>query len=594
MKKEKTNKENQKPVKETLRRIFAEHAQFKKQIVVFVLLNMMVMTAFSVWPYFVARLIDALNAHQSWEQVLVWLGALFASVMVAVLLMRLRWTYEVLHLDCTIGDFVAETTMRHLNRLSIGQHLDKNSVVTASKVANGEAALRGIFNILVYQMVPTLVGATVACVAMTSVYPIPGMVTIAICLIACFVTVRIAIKFYKPTKRLNRFQHKKIRKSGGEFLRHIGSAMLASAEHRLVDQHMRNRAFRQWAHSGIYLPMGKSVSLMWVTGMAGRVTVIGVASWFVFKGQYEIGAIAAVMAWSQQSLNRIMDLQSLVRHLLQQWADVTTFFEIRDTKPDIETPSNAPKLPVVGGEIVFDGVFFSYPRTEENALHDVSFSVTSGQTVAIVGPSGAGKTTVLKLMQGAYAPGLGSVRIDGFELTSLDLHDLRQKVGFIEQKPCLLDQSLLNNLLLACSESRREYLLQHREVIHDVLRRVGLSHLIERLGDRVGENGDKLSGGEGQRVTIARAILQEPEMLVIDEATSAVDPANEEEVHKLIDSIAKGATKIVVAHRLSTVQDSDQILVMEQGRIVGQGTHETLLEECELYQSLASKSLLRV
>ncbi|WP_350347389.1 ABC transporter ATP-binding protein [Agromyces sp. G08B096] len=275
-------------------------------------------------------------------------------------------------------------------------------------------------------------------------------------------------------------------------------------------------------------------------------------------------------------------------------------------------PANEGLLPNAPA-VEFDQVSFAYARTDPNdpadpandspdehlpepdvtgrqpVLRGVSFQVPRGQRIALVGPSGAGKSTILSLIERFYDPSVGTVRLGGLDLRSLDRTELRAQIGYVEQDAPVLAGTIRDNLLLGSPDATDvecEY----------VLRQVNLGHVLERdpagLDAQVGEDGIMLSGGERQRLAIARALLAAPPILLLDESTSSLDGVNERMMREAIDAVSAGRTLIVIAHRLSTVVDSDRIIVLDEGRVVGEGTHAELVAKVPLYRELAEHQLL--
>lgn len=258
--------------------------------------------------------------------------------------------------------------------------------------------------------------------------------------------------------------------------------------------------------------------------------------------------------------------------------------------------------------VAFDDVHFAYPvaahRTETEkaiaevvgeperdttVLRGVSFTVPVGSRTALVGPSGAGKSTILSLIERFYDPTAGVIRMGGVDIRDLDRDELRSRIGYVEQDAPVLAGSLRDNLLLGSPDASDEQCIA-------VLRSVNLDEVLDRdprgLDAQVGEEGVMLSGGERQRLAIARALLAAPPVLLLDESTSSLDGANEQRMREAIDAVAQDRTLIVIAHRLSTVVDSDQIVVLEHGQVVGVGTHSDLVREVPLYRDLAKHQLL--
>lgn len=243
--------------------------------------------------------------------------------------------------------------------------------------------------------------------------------------------------------------------------------------------------------------------------------------------------------------------------------------------------------------IEFKSVDFNYQPNEDEEpnqiLREVSLQIPRGSRVALVGPSGAGKSTIFSLIERFYEPTSGSILLDGQEVTEFSRQELRGQIGYVEQDAPILAGSIRENLLLGKADASDPELVE-------VLGMVNLSEVLARdpkgLDAEVGENGIMLSGGERQRLAIARALLAAPPILLLDESTSALDGPNEQRMREAIDAVAKNRTLIVIAHRLSTVVDSDQIIVLEKGSIVGQGTHSELVKSTPLYAELAKHQLL--
>ncbi|MEM9558877.1 MAG: ABC transporter ATP-binding protein [Planctomycetota bacterium] len=240
-------------------------------------------------------------------------------------------------------------------------------------------------------------------------------------------------------------------------------------------------------------------------------------------------------------------------------------------------------------EIVFERVALTYPGAETPALDGVSLSIPFGQTVAFVGPNGSGKTTLLSLVPRLIDPSRGRVLIDGQDLSTADLRDLRKQIGVVTQETVLFRRSVRDNVAYGIDASR--------ERIDDALARAHASDIVAGipggLDAQIGEQGLTLSGGQRQRLAIARAILRDPAVLILDEATSMIDADSEARITEAIAEFSRGRTTLVVAHRLSTVVNADRIVVLDAGRIIDDGTHDELLERCELYRQLARHQLVR-
>lgn len=276
-------------------------------------------------------------------------------------------------------------------------------------------------------------------------------------------------------------------------------------------------------------------------------------------------------------------------------------FELIDREPLIRTKGGLCLLDGVKGEIRFDDVHFSYPsRPDVMVLAGVSFNVPADSMAAFVGTSGNGKSTVLNLVQRFYDVSEGSISIDGFDLKEMDPSWLRRQMAFVQQEPVLFGASLFENVVygrnarvlssIQCA-SVESCEAELRQVCEQANAHGFISSFPDGFNTLVGERGIKLSGGQKQRVAIARAILCQPRVLLLDEATSALDGESERLVKEALDELMKGRTRLVVAHRLSTVRDADQIMIVDAGRILESGNHEELILRSARYQELVKHQL---
>jgi ATP-binding cassette subfamily B protein len=270
------------------------------------------------------------------------------------------------------------------------------------------------------------------------------------------------------------------------------------------------------------------------------------------------------------------------RQIKQSLVDMESMFSLLEENVEIQDAPDARPIEVTRGEVTFDAVAFGYDR-DRRILTEISFAVPPGRRVAIVGPSGAGKSTISRLLFRYYDVDGGTIRIDDQDIREVTQASLRAAIGIVPQDTVLFNDTIYHNIAYGRPDATPAEIERAARLarLHDFI-----VSLPERYETKVGERGLKLSGGEKQRVAIARTLLKDPPILMLDEATSALDTRTEKEIQASLDEVAKGRTTLVIAHRLSTVVDADEIVVLESGRIVERGRHVELLERDGVYAEM--------
>ncbi|MBP6580006.1 MAG: ATP-binding cassette domain-containing protein [Sphingorhabdus sp.] len=306
----------------------------------------------------------------------------------------------------------------------------------------------------------------------------------------------------------------------------------------------------------------------------------------VTQGIISAGTLFAVVLYGGLVAGSFGALTEVYGDLVRASGAASRLAELLQEVPEIAAPANPVKMPAPRGSLEYQNVRFRYPtRPEVAALDDFSLKVSPGETVAVVGPSGAGKSTLFQLAQRFYDPEAGTVRIDGVALTSADPAEFRQRMAFVPQDTVLFASSARDNLRYGNWNADDAAIWAAAEQANAA---TFLRELPQGLDTYLGEGGARLSGGQRQRIAIARALLRDAPLLLLDEATSALDAESERLVQDALEHLMKGRTTIVIAHRLATVRKADRIVVMDQGRIVEQGTHDSLSKAGGLYARLAS------
>jgi glucan exporter ATP-binding protein len=295
--------------------------------------------------------------------------------------------------------------------------------------------------------------------------------------------------------------------------------------------------------------------------------VLLIGALLVSRGQLRIGDIIAFTGFATLMISRLDQVSAFVNQIFEARAKLQAFYEIEDASAEVVEPEGLIELTNVAGHIRFDDVSFNFPNSGAG-LEDVSFEVKAGQTIAIVGPTGAGKTTLINMLQRVHNPTRGHITIDGIDTRTVTKHSLRQSIASVFQDAGLFDRSIEENIRIGREGAKNSE-------VHAAAEAAAAQEFILSKSDgydtRVGERGSRLSGGERQRVAIARAILKNAPILVLDEATSALDVETEARVKDAIDALRRGRTTFIIAHRLSTVRDADLVIFMDKGRIIEQG-----------------------
>jgi ABC-type multidrug transport system fused ATPase/permease subunit len=322
-------------------------------------------------------------------------------------------------------------------------------------------------------------------------------------------------------------------------------------------------------------------------GAMGSVIVLGVGALMVVKGEMSLGTLVAFLSYTTsfyEPINRLTEVDNIFQEAI---AAGERFFEILDQTTEVGDAPDAVALPTIQGKLVFDEVTFRY-GTGDKVLHDIAFEMAPGEMVALVGPSGAGKTSIANLICRFYDPNQGQITIDGNDLRRIKLSSLRQQVAVVLQDSFLFNNSVVENLLYGKPDADREEIIEAAQAAnaHEFI-----MQLPEGYDTEIGERGVKLSGGQKQRLALARAILADPSILILDEATSSVDAEAEFLIQQALERVLKDRTSLVIAHRLSTVRNADKIIVLDQGRIVETGKHEELLQREGLYGQLYRRQM---
>jgi ATP-binding cassette subfamily B protein/subfamily B ATP-binding cassette protein MsbA len=363
-------------------------------------------------------------------------------------------------------------------------------------------------------------------------------------------------------------------------------------ERRRVRQTSK-RLYGKWMKIAVYTALVKPateimgisvICLAMIAGgylvLSGETHVLGIK---MCDRPLTISALAAFYALVVGVSDPARKLSDVMAHLQQAAAAADRIFPMLDVRPEIVDPPHPRSLLAPHRELAFENVSFHY-LPDEPVLHGIDLCIPFGEKLAIVGSNGCGKSTLVNLIARFYDPVEGAVRMDGVDLRECRVRELRRKIGIVTQQTVLFDDTVLNNIRYGSLHATDEQVIEAAKKAH--AHRFIVEKLDEGYETIVGERGGRLSGGQRQRIALARAILRDPEILILDEATSQIDLESEQLIHQALRDFTRGRTAILITHRLSTLTLADRILVMDAGRIADLGTHQELLSRCDAYRRL--------
>jgi ABC-type multidrug transport system fused ATPase/permease subunit len=562
-------------------------------------------------PYLQGKVIDGLIGGKPFGQILLVVAAILAVIFLKnVFISCWRERYEIKRIDFSVFQHVNRKTLERLLSFSIGQHISENSGIKQSVITRGQHSLTSLAYMLLYDFLPMII-EVVLLVGILSYYS-KTLGLIVLSGIAAYVsfTVYVNFKFRDDLKNLEKMFNENS-KFQGEILQNIELVMVNSQEPKAVRECDNNlneiSVFGRSLWSRFSLFVATRNIIVGIT----RVSVLGVGAFLTYKGNYTVGQLVMFFSWSGEALGQVYRVGSLHRQMLQLYASVKKYFDMLDMEPDVVVLPNPVHPERFQGKIEFRNVTFSYKRRDaigdedekdgsplillpqNPALQNVSFVIESGQRVAIVGESGAGKSTIAHVLLRAQDPQEGQVIIDGNDLRIIDLKHFRESVGVVDQQVSLFDNTLRYNITFGLNG-------RSASITDADLDRIAEMSCVNRFFPRlekgydtiIGERGVKLSGGERQRIGIARALIKEPDILIFDEATSNLDSENEFLIRESIEKASRGRTTIIIAHRFSTIKKVDKVIVFEKGRVVGEGTHGELSRNCEPYCRLIRNQMM--
>ena len=477
---------------------------------------------------------------------------------------------------------LAEHVFRRLHALSLRFHLDRRTGAVAKVIERGTKSIDTMLYFMLFNIAPTVLELLAVSVIFWLKFGV-GLVVATLVMVVAYILFTRTVTDWRAKLRedMNTMDTGAAAKAVDSLLNYE-TVKYFNAEERETRRYAN--AARNYADAAVksenslaWLNIGQS----FITNamMAGA---MGYVVWGWSRGRFTTGDVVMINTWLSQ-LFRPLDLLGMVyRTIRQGLIDMAAMFDLIDTKAEVVDVPGAPPLAVGSGEVRFEGVHFGYGPDRE-ILHGIDFIVPAGHTLAVVGPSGAGKSTLARLLFRFYDVTSGRILIDGQDISKVQQASLRAEIGIVPQDTVLFNDTIGYNIAYGRDGANQA---QVEEAARGAAIHGFIASTPDQYATKVGERGLKLSGGEKQRVAIARTLLKNPPILILDEATSALDSRTEAEIQGTLRAIAERRTTIVIAHRLSTVVDADEIVVLDSGNVAERGTHTALLAKNGLYAEM--------
>ncbi|KAK4240854.1 hypothetical protein C8A03DRAFT_12866 [Achaetomium macrosporum] len=527
--------------------------------------------------------LSGINGKNPWTQVLIFAGLKLVASEAGLSLLR-QWLW--IPVEFYSFDAISTAAYSHVLNLSSDFHDSKSSSDIMMAISCGQS-ISNLLESICFRAVPMLIDMTVAFLYLSATFgPYEGFITIATAAVFMYIATRMiaALKTARRNEVGAWYKEHYVRQAGIQGWSTVASFNQIGHEEDRYAVAVKDRVAKT---QKVYFGYVLAYAFQFLVLLSGLLAGAFLAVYQVTHQQATPGQFIMLLTYWAQLVSPLTFFAGLGKSISRDLLQAEQLLEIMQTKPSVLSKEGAPPLRFTAGEVRFNNVCFSYDK-KKDILKDINFTATPGMTVAFVGATGAGKSTILKLLDRFYDVTKGSIEIDGQDIRDVDLYSLRAQIGVVPQAPILFDDTIMNNV-------RYAKLTATDDEVYEACKAASIHEQILTFSDgyqtRVGERGVKLSGGELQRVAIARAILKRPSIVLLDEATSAVDTETEQKIQEALRTLCEGRTTFIVAHRLSTIMNADRIIVVTGGEIVEQGSHEDLIRADGKYAELWSKQI---
>lgn len=568
--------------KEIIIRLMAYLKPYKAKSMIVILLMILVMLCNVVNPYLLQQAIDVHVVNKDINGILLIGGLLLIINIFALIASKIRWTM-ISKITNNILVNIRHELYEHIQKLSFDFFDNRPVGKILARVVGDVNALKNLFNQSIQTLIPELLSLICVAIAM---FILNIKLAMACIILLPFLTIAMFYIEIHSRKRWEVFRNKRSNLNGFTHEDFSGIKVVqAFANEKNTEKNFRKmvkgqkEAFLNAVRlNDCFWPL---VELSWGIG---TLIVFAVGYRLILSGEIQVGKLIAFSMYTGMFWRPIMNLSSFYNTLITNFAAADRIFDILDQEPDIENIGKAPKMNRIEGKVEFRNIDFSY-NVGGKVLNNINFKVNPGDKIALVGATGSGKTTIISLLSRFYDPTDGEILVDGKNIKYVDLYSYRSQMGIMLQDTFLFSSTIMENIRYGRLDATDEEVINAAKAVnaHEFIMKLENGYDTE-----VNERGSRLSLGQRQLVSFARALLANPRILILDEATSNIDTQTEMLVQKGIEKLIKGRTSFVIAHRLSTIRDCDKILVISDGEIIEAGTHDELLRNKGMYYDLYS------
>ncbi len=538
--------------------------------------------------YLMAKILDSI-IHKNFE---VAMNLVFINLGMVLIKVGISYFAEI-HaqnkITFAIQQYLEEYSFKKIFKLNISQYTEDHSAVKEQVINRGESAVENIISTLVLNLLPTVTQILFAVIAMSFYSKLIAVWTL-ITLTIVILWSNYFSKYHRPFIKGDIDNWDKQKKIRTESFQHLSLIRTLGAESFYLDKYLNNRQgfldYKKFVWNKAVVHGHKRWGFLYISRAISSSIIIYLA----YIGTVTIGSIYAIWSYTNEAGAQIFTIIQAIRQMPLRFSELEKYLNIIDKNAIFNEEGEKASI---SGNIVFDKLTFKYPHGNVELFNNLSLVIPYGKKVAFVGSSGSGKSTIVKLLLRIFNYEQGSIKIGDVELKDINAIHLRENIGYVEQHVDLFDETIKENILIGIKNKDKK---EAENRLEEVAKHSRITEFYHRLGDTkfdtfIGERGVKLSGGERQRIGIARAIIKNPDILIFDEATASLDTENEAKVMEAINDVSQGKTTIIIAHRLSTVRDADKIIVMDKGVVVGEGTHDELMQSNGVYQNLVAHQL---